>query len=421
VSFFYLGAVLSVVICLLFIVYPWLRKSPDDSASTLTNKSLIKQRLIELHTEQQQGLLSDTDRVLSENELKLALLDEIKTTENGEANVGIAILLAALFSVSVGIGVYLYANQIQRVAQWQIAQQQTSELGQRMLKGDKSLNLQDLQTFALGLRTKLVDTPADATGWMLLGRVSGAINRIDSAIQAFEKSLKYEPNNVGTLSSYAQALLMTGQEQQVLQAKSVLLHILNLEPDNTNAMGILAIAASELGDKPLALQNWQRLVAFIPKTDPNYMAVNQRISQLQAELSLATSQQVVKEQSKPSAEDMSSTRVMITINISEDLQVKLPKNGFLFVFAQESSGNMKMPAAVVKIPLGRFPVLVELSNDNAMTPNYTLSQLQQAKLVARVSIDGNGTESAGDFQGEVIVALTANQMTQATITIDREL
>jgi cytochrome c-type biogenesis protein CcmI len=421
VSFFYLGAVLSVVICLLFIVYPWLRKSPDDSASTLTNKSLIKQRLIELHTEQQQGLLSDTDRVLSENELKLALLDEIKTTENGEANVGIAILLAALFSVSVGIGVYLYANQIQRVAQWQIAQQQTSELGQRMLKGDKSLNLQDLQTFALGLRTKLVDTPADATGWMLLGRVSGAINRIDSAIQAFEKSLKYEPNNVGTLSSYAQALLMTGQEQQVLQAKSVLLHILNLEPDNTNAMGILAIAASELGDKPLAIQNWQRLVAFIPKTDPNYMAVNQRISQLQAELSLATSQQVVKEQSKPSAEDMSSTRVMITINISEDLQVKLPKNGFLFVFAQESSGNMKMPAAVVKIPLGRFPVLVELSNDNAMTPNYTLSQLQQAKLVARVSIDGNGTESAGDFQGEVIVALTANQMTQATITIDREL
>jgi cytochrome c-type biogenesis protein CcmI len=421
VSFFYLGAVLSVVICLLFIVYPWLRKSPDDSASTLTNKSLIKQRLIELHTEQQQGLLSDTDRVLSENELKLALLDEIKTTENGEANVGIAILLAAMFSVSVGIGVYLYANQIQRVAQWQIAQQQTSELGQRMLKGDKSLNLQDLQTFALGLRTKLVDTPADATGWMLLGRVSGAINRIDSAIQAFEKSLKYEPNNVGTLSSYAQALLMTGQEQQVLQAKSVLLHILNLEPDNTNAMGILAIAASELGDKPLALQNWQRLVAFIPKTDPNYMAVNQRISQLQAELSLATSQQVVKEQSKPSAEDMSSTRVMITINISEDLQVKLPKNGFLFVFAQESSGNMKMPAAVVKIPLGRFPVLVELSNDNAMTPNYTLSQLQQAKLVARVSIDGNGTESAGDFQGEVIVALTANQMTQATITIDREL
>lgn len=420
-SFFYLGAALFVVIGLLFIAFPWFRKNADDSVSTLTNKSLIKQRLNELHTEQQQGLLSGTDREQSENELKLALLDEIKTNKSKESSVGIALLLGALVSLSVGIGVYLYANQIQRIDQWQIAQAQTSELGQRMIKGDESLNLQDLQTFALGLRTKLVDTPEDATGWMLLGRVSGAINRVDSAIQAFEKSLKYAPNNVGTLSSYAQALLMTGQEQQILQAKQVLLHILNLEPDNTNAMGVLAIAASELGDKALALENWQRLVAFIPDTDPNYAAVNQRILQLQTELGEDANQQVAQNQPKPSADSLSSTRVLLTITISDDLQKMLPENGYLFVFAQESTGKMKMPAAVVKMPLGEFPVVVELSNDNAMTPNYTLSQLQQAKLVARVSIDGNGTQSTGDFQGELIATLKANETTQETITINREL
>ena len=415
-SLFYLGAGLSILIGFMFIAFPWLRKNTDDSVSALTNKSLIKQRLTELHSEQQQGLLSDADRLQSENELKLALLDEVKTTQSNEANVGVAILIGALVSLSVGIGAYLYANQIQRIDQWQVAQKQTSELGQRMIKGDESLNLQDLQTFALGLRTKLVDTPEDATGWMLLGRVSGAINRIDSAIQAFEKSLKYDPNNIGTLSSYAQALLMTGQEQQVLQAKNVLLHILNLEPDNTNAMGVLAIAATELGDKKLALKNWQRLLAFIPQTDPNYQAVNQRISQLQTELG-----QVAQKQSEPSEETLVSTSVLVTINISEKLQKKLPKDGFLFVFAQESTGKMKMPAAVVKMPLGEFPIRVELSDDNAMTPNYTLSQLQQAKLVARVSIDGNGTQSTGDFQGELIVTLIANEMMQETITIDREL
>jgi cytochrome c-type biogenesis protein CcmI len=420
VSLFYLGAAISVVIFLLFIIFPWFRKANDDSISTLTNKGLIKQRLTELHTEQQQGLLSDSDRLQSENELKLALLDETKTSQTNEASVGIAISLGALLSLSVGIGVYLYSNQIQRVDEWLMAQQQTSELGQRMIRGDENLNLKDLQTFALGLRTKLVDTPEDATGWMLLGRVSGAINRVDSAIQAFEKSLKFDPNNVGTLSSYAQALLMTGQEQQVLQAKQVLLQILDLEPDNTNAMGVLAIAASELGDKPLALENWKRLVAFIPDTDPNYAAVNQRILKLQTELD-QDNQQVAQNQSSLTADNLSSTRVSVTINISNELQAKLPENGFLFVFAQESSGQMKMPAAVVKMPLGEFPVVVELSNNNAMTPNYTLSQLQQAKLVARVSIDGNGTESAGDFQGELIVTLSANETTQETITINREL
>jgi cytochrome c-type biogenesis protein CcmI len=420
VSLFYLGAALSVVICLMFIIFPWFRKSNDDSVSILTNKSLIKQRLKELQTEQQQGLLSDPDRLQSENELKLALLEETKTSQSNEANVGIPILIGALVSLSVGVGVYLYSNQIQSIDQWQIAQQQTSELGQQMLRGDENLNLKDLQTFALGLRTKLVETPEDATGWMLLGRVSGALNRVDSAIQAFEKSLKYDPDNVGTLSSYAQALLMTGQEQQVLQAKQVLLQILELEPDNTNAMGVLAIAASELGDKELALENWQRLVVFIPDTDPNYAAVNQRILQLQTDLD-QDNQQVAQNQPNLTTDSLSSTRVSVTINISDELQAKLPENGFLFVFAQESSGQMKMPAAVVKMPLGEFPIVVELSNNNAMTPTYTLSQLQQAKLVARVSIDGNGTESEGDFQGELIATLSANETTQETITINREL
>ena len=419
-SLFYLGAVLSIVIFLMFILFPWFTKRPDDAVSTLTNKSLIKQRLIELHTEQQQGLLSDTDRLQSENELKLALLDETKTSQNNEASVGIALTIGVLVSVSVGIGVYLYSNQIQRVDEWLLAQQQTSELGQRMIRGDESLNLKDLQTFALGLRTKLVDTPEDATGWMLLGRVSGAMNRVDSAIQAFEKSLEYDPNNIGTLSSYAQALLMTGQEQQVLQAKYVLLQILNVEPDNTNAMGVLAIAASELGDQALALENWQRLVAFIPQSDPNYMAVSQRILSLQTELGQG-SQQVAQDPPNAPVESVGSTRVLVTINISDTLQPKLPENGFLFVFAQESTGQMKMPAAVVKMPLSEFPMIVELSNDNAMTPNYTLSQLQQAKLVARVSIDGDGTQSAGDFQGELIATLSANEMTQESITIDKEL
>jgi cytochrome c-type biogenesis protein CcmI len=430
VSLFYLGAVISVVIFLLFIIFPWVRKANDDSVSRLTNnddsvsrltnKGLIKQRLIELHTEQQQGLLSDSDRLQSENELKLALLDETTTSQSNEATVGIALTIGALISLSVGIGVYLYSNQIQPVDEWLMAQQQTSELGQRMIRGDENLRLKDLQTFALGLRTKLVDTPEDATGWMLLGRVSGAMNRVGSAIQAFEMSLKFDPNNVRTLSSYAQALLMTGQEQQVLQAKQALLQILDLEPNNTNAMGVLAIAASELGDKLLALENWQRLVAFIPDTDPNFAAVNQRILQLQSELD-QDNQQLAQNQPNLTSENLSSTRVSVTINISDELQAKLPENGFLFVFAQESSGQMKMPAAVVKMPLGEFPVMVELSNNNAMTPNYTLSQLQQAKLVARVSVDGNGTQSAGDFQGDLIATLIANEMTQVAITIDKEL
>lgn len=425
-SSFYFGAGVCIIIALLFVFYPWLRKKGNTTETTLSNKSLIKQRLNELVTEQQQGLLSDTDRLQSENELKLALLDEVKTSQDKTANVNMVVLFGAVMSLSVGIAVYWYANEIQRVSNWQSAQLQTSELGQKILQGDKTLQLQDLQTFALGLRTKLADTPEDAMGWMLLGRVSGALSRLDSATQAFEKSLQLDPNNIGTLSSYAQTLLMTGQEDKVLHSKRVLLHILSLDPDNTNAMGVLAVVASELGDPLLALNNWQRLLGFIPNNDANYVAISQRISELQAELGqLAMSSADSAGPEEPAEDNPSpkntSTRVSITVDISEDLKAKLPKNGFLFVFAQESTGKVRMPAAVVKIPLGEFPVVVELSNKNAMMPNYTLSQLQQAKLVARVSIDENVVQSPGDMQGEWLANISNGNATEETIIIDRVL
>jgi cytochrome c-type biogenesis protein CcmI len=423
VSNFYLAAGVFIIVALLFVFYPWLRKKGITAETTLSNKSLIKQRLNELVTEQQQGLLSDTDRLQSENELKLALLDEVKTSHENTDNVTVVVLVGAVISLSVGIAVYWYANQIQQISNWQSAQQQTSELGQKILQGDKTLQLQDLQTFALGLRTKLVDTPEDATGWMLLGRVSGALNRLDSAIQAFEKSLQFEPNNIGTLSSYAQSLLMTGQEEQVLHAKRVLLRILSLEPDNTNAMGVLAVVASELNDPLLALKNWQQLLGFIPKNDANYPVISQRIIKLQAQLGQLANSNTDSTPSSvvSSSEKNTATRVSITVKIGEDLQDKLPKNGFLFVFAQESSGKVRMPAAVVKMPLGDFPVVIELSDKNAMMPNYTLSQLDKAKLVARISIDENVVQSPGDMQGEWMATLSQGTLTEEIITIDRVL
>ena len=410
-SIFYLCVTLFMLFALLLCCFPWLKKHKQNSAQTINNKTLIKQRLTELESEKQHGLLDETDQLQSENELKLALLDEVGVQSSQSSSIRLALLVGGLLSVVTGAVVYWQASQLSQINHWQSVQTQTSDLGQRMIQGDNSLTLQDLQNFALGLRTKLVKQPEDAIGWMLLGRVSGAINRLDSAIQALEKSLQYDPNNTSTMASYAQALLMTGQEQQVLRAKQVLLHILSLEPDNTNAMGVLAVVASELGDTKLALENWQGLLGFVPVTDPNYQAIEQRIAQLKLALGQTTAN--LNETSLP--------KVVVTVNISQELKSQLPASGFLFVFAQESTGKVKFPAAVVKVPLGEFPVVIELSNENAMMPNYTLSQLQQAKLVARVSLDENVAQSPGELQGELMTTLSSDSLTQEIITIDRVL
>lgn len=414
---FYMWAGLLVSVAVLLAVLPWLRKGKSELSNSLTNTGLIRQRLTELADEQQQGLLTESDRLQAEKELKLALLDEVKEKDNVQSGGKLVLLLGLLVGLSVGGATYYKASQLEKVEHWQSVKGKTSELGQRILQGDDGLTLEDMQDFSLGLRSRLLEKPEDPIGWMLLGRVSGALNRIDDSIEAFERSIKYDPDNTGTLVSYAQALLMTGQEQQLLHAKKVLMHTLSLEADNTNAMGMLAVAAAELGDKQLALENWQKLRDFVPQTDPNYAAISQRIAQLTTEIKGGS--QVAASSVQENSSDLSGKRVEVTVNISDELKAKLPKSGFLLVFAQESSGQNKMPAAVVKMPLTEFPVTVTLSNQNAMMPSYTLSHLDSAKLVARVSIDGNVSQSVGNFQGQVIVTLSTTEMNQQTILIDR--
>jgi hypothetical protein len=124
--------------------------------------------------------------------------------------------------------------------------------------------------------------------------------------------------------------------------------------------------------------------------------------------------------STPDAEK-NVTSVVINISLSEELTGKVPPEGFLFVFAQDASGEVRMPAAVVKSRLANLPIQVELSDANAMMPTYKLSQLNEVRLVARISLDENVAEAQGELQGEVKVTLQQGVQIQQDITIDREL
>lgn len=414
-SEFLIGASVLLLGGVLLVCLPWLRRSKKAQQDVLTNTRLIKQRLAELTVEQSQGLLSETDRLQAEQELKLALLDEVKVNVVGTGQTIWILAVGLIIALVIAGSVYFKANQLQQINHWQTAVTQLNALGQTINSG-QDIQGKDLQDFALGLRTKLHKDPEDATGWMLLGRVWGALNQPNTAKEAFEKSLALEPDNVGTLLSYAQALILLGTEDELKQARRVLQRVITLDPNNINATGTLAIVSAELGDNQRALQYWLKLQSFLPKDDPNYAAVQQKINEFQGigqnDGELAKAQ---------AGEQGGSKRVQITINVSDELKAKLPDSGVLFVFAQDPTGQVRMPAAVVKLPLGQFPVTVELSDANAMMPTYTLSGLSTAKLVARISRDDNVMQAAGELQGEIILELQADKLVTENIMINKEI
>ncbi|MEM5496981.1 c-type cytochrome biogenesis protein CcmI [Paraglaciecola mesophila] len=425
-SVFWITGIVLLLVAAGFVVFPWLvegRKRQD----TLTNTRLIRQRLLELEREEHEGLLSHQDRLETEKDLKIALLDEQDSqTQNATSARGV-LLIGGLLSV-VGVAVlYFQVNNVSALNNWQDAKVQLPELAERIVtQGDASVTEEDLQQFALGLRTKLTSSEDDAIGWTLLGRVYVATNRVESAMDAFERALEIEPDNLETLASYSQVLLMVNQESYLAQAKVYLNRILELDPQNTGALGMLAMAATQQGDTELAIETWQRLKTFVPKEAPIYQSIEAQIAQLEENASITTdslAEQGPLTDVEPSAAESDDAPVLVSVTVTLDnsLAGKIPQNGFLFVYAQDASGASRMPAAVVKMPMGELPITVELSDANSVMPTLTLSQLSNVLLVAKISESGNVMKTSGDLQGTLEITLNKSKNEQYTILINEEL
>tara|TARA_R110000744_G_scaffold81873_3_gene160863 strand:- start:820 stop:2121 length:1302 start_codon:yes stop_codon:yes gene_type:complete len=432
VSVFWITGIVLLLVAAGFVVFPWLvegRKRQD----TLTNTRLIRQRLLELEREEHEGLLSHEDRLETEKDLKIALLDEQDSQAQNATSARGVLLIGGLLSV-VGVAVlYFQVNNVSALNNWQDAKTQLPELAERIVtQGDASVTEEDLQQFALGLRTKLTSSEDDAIGWTLLGRVYVATNRVESAMDAFERALEIEPDNLETLASYSQVLLMVNQESYLAQAKVYLNRILELDPQNTGALGMLAMAATQQGDTELAIETWQRLKTFVPKEAPIYQSIEAQIAQLEENASITTDS--LAEQGplrdvepsadlKPSAAESDDAPVLVSVTVTLDnsLAGKIPQNGFLFVYAQDASGASRMPAAVVKMPMGELPITVELSDANSVMPTLTLSQLSNVRLVAKISESGNVMKTSGDLQGTLEITLNKSKNEQYTILINEEL
>ncbi|QHJ13425.1 Cytochrome c-type biogenesis protein CcmH [Paraglaciecola mesophila] len=422
-SVFWIAGIALFALAMGIVAYPWIfegRKRQD----TLTNTRLIRQRLNELEREEREGLLSHQDRLETEKDLKIALLDEQEQAQPKITSARGVLLIAGLLSI-VGVAVlYWHVNNVSALKNWQESKAKLPELAERIVtQGDASVTEKDLEQFALGLRTKLIGADDDAIGWTLLGRVYVAINHIESAMDSFERSLAIEPDNIETLASYSQVLLMVNQESYLAQAKVYLNRILELDPKNTGALGMLAMAATQQGDTELAINTWQRLKSFVPKDAPIYQSIEAQIAELRGEQpkGVASMPNGAIDSGAQSELNEDAVQVSVKVTMAEALVDKLPSDGYLFVFAQDASGESRMPAAVVKMPLGDLPVSVALSDRNSVMPTLKLSQLSQVRLVAKISSSGNVMQSSGDLQGTLEITLNKSKNEKYTILIDKEL
>ncbi|BDX07702.1 c-type cytochrome biogenesis protein CcmI [Planctobacterium marinum] len=416
---FIVFAVALIVVFLGFVFMPfWFAKRTQNDTG-ISNPEVVKQRLSELEVEKREALLSISDFEEAVVETKLSLADELESDDEDPraANQKTSkwlLFATAILPIVAAVWVYADINQVEELKQWQRVQNALPELGQKIVvQANNQVSREELAEFALALRTKLHTQKEDAVGWLLLGRVLTTLTDMQGAIAAFDKSLEIEPERPGTLFSYAQALLLTSDSDNIVRAQRVLEQLEQITPQDNNVAGLLAVAYTRNNAPEKAIAIWQRLQSSVAPDDPMYNTIQQQLAALQTGGSITES----------SADD--GTELRVSVSIAPELQVNLDAMGFLFVFVQDADSENRMPVAVKKIPLThktqKEAISVVLSNQNAMLQDFNLSKIVNGRLIARLSKDENVASASGEFQGEMLVPIQHGQSKNYSLKIDEEL
>lgn len=415
---FYLSALGILLLAFAFVAFPLVvqsiktrRHSPQDSNGTayvkneleVSNANVIKQRIIELAQEVDEGLIDSAEKEHAIKDLKLALVDESTSEIDNQVKVNKALfLLLALPALIIGAWVYWQSNQLSGLQEYKASKLELETLrGKLAESGPESLTPDDFAKFALSIRSSLRDKPDDVQGWTYLAMVNTAIGRIEEGIAAYKKALAITPQDDALRFKFAETLMLDGNEQSLLNSRRQLEYLIEKQPNNRNNRLLMTSVAIQLQDPQLAVFHFSLIKDFMNESSPFYQTI---IAEL-GKLGVAENEIVGPTNTKTASlvtNDTGGLSLQIKVDIAPDLSRNLPSNAFLIVFAQHSDGSTRAPLAVKKMKLDTLPLSISLDNSDAMIPALNLSSAQFVNVTARISLDEDVMPAAGEFEGKIM-------------------
>ena len=132
------------------------------------NQRWYEQRLSELKEERSQHGLPEEDYQHAKQELDKTFLNDSQDVEESVNWQRAPVIVPVILLVVISSGLYWAFGSWQLQLQAEDAREQLPELGKRLLQQqNQQASREDLNTFALGLRQKLMREPDDAVAWWI--------------------------------------------------------------------------------------------------------------------------------------------------------------------------------------------------------------------------------------------------------------
>lgn len=269
--FFLTTACMCALACVLMLAAA-LRAQTTPIDRTGLNVRLFQDRLKELDTEQQQGLISEDQHRIAIQELQQSLLlDAPEATASSQPAAHSAkdklllILIVVLGLPALSFGLYHVTGFQQANADWLHLKEEINPALDAFSQGQglpDSLAKQPLAAVVHVLQARLQQQEETPQGWLLLGLLYGQSNKSDTSTQAFERALQLDPERMEIKLAYAETLIRQQDGQLSKRSAQLLQEVLQADAGNSRALTFLAMASYNSGFYEQSIVLWKQLLSL---------------------------------------------------------------------------------------------------------------------------------------------------------------
>jgi cytochrome c-type biogenesis protein CcmH len=255
----------------------------------------------------------------------------------------------------------------------------------------------DVLAMVTKLEQHMRDDPSDLAGWLMLGRSYLALQRMDDAVNAYDRAHRLKSDSTEAALGLGEAISLRAGGQISPEASQLFEDALKLEPNNPKALLYGGFAAATRGDRALARSRWQALKDLHPPPQIEQM-LDARIASLGGAEESGTNASPAGTSASP--QGSAAAQVTVNIRIAPALKSRLKPETPLFVFAREPDSRGP-PLAAKRLTSDAIGTQVQLSAADSMMPGRVLVAGQRVSITARLSFSGRPIPTAGDLYGEL--------------------
>ncbi len=394
------------LILLLVVIWRPFFKQENKQADSLVNSGLREQTNINLYHEHKKEIEQDySDGAIDEEnyqylltELDNSLLQDVEANGVEKENLTTAQPSKAfniywpiglsIFVIAFSFVLYDKQGTYKQLTQPAASNAQHQGMSQEQMQEQRK---QQALAYIKQLQQHTQDKPDDSEAWYNLGQALIGVGDFDNAIAAIDQVIRIEGEHADLVGAKAQASYYRNNQQIDESVQQLIDRALVLDPADPSTNILLGMHNFLGNNFEQAITHWQ-LVIDSKKQGVNIEALQEAISEANKRLSS------VKQANTPVTGPQLKVKVTLSTEIANELAQGDDK--VVFVYAIPITGE-RLPLAAVKIMASDLPIEVVLNNQQAMTPESTLSSVERVHLYAIVSKQGGAGIKPGDYKAEL--------------------